>query len=227
MANAAAVEAKLLLSEYSKCGCSGRYGDHQPSAISWPCRMIIKLCISISGADSRVSRKVKMPSGWTPWDSAELCGSALTVMPASLEREHYHSWEPTAWGFGCNQRAVPGKDAGSSKSELEVSRSDGPRPRTLDFDHRHLVCLSCQGVQISDITGKDRPASARQHRQPQLGFQMAGMPPAARIHRCCFRARRTDGQSSPLRNQPLAACRWSRRGVAVPNRVSFRDSMSP
>src|SRR5215208_1931826 len=100
MANAAAVEAKLLLSEYSKCGCSGRYGDHQPSAITWPCRIIIKLCISMSGADSRVSRKVKMPSGWTPWDSAELCGSALTLMPASLERDHYHSWESAAQRVG-------------------------------------------------------------------------------------------------------------------------------
>jgi hypothetical protein len=111
MANAAAVEAKLLLSEYSKCGCSGRYGDHQPSAITWPCRMIIKLCISMSGADSRESRKVKMPSGWASWDSAELCGSALTLIPASLERHHYHFAVASCTARWCNSRAVPGRDA--------------------------------------------------------------------------------------------------------------------
>jgi hypothetical protein len=118
-------------------------------------------------------------------------------------------------GFGCNQRAVPLKDAGSSKSELEVSRSRRPPPQEPWISITVTWFVSCQGVRISDITGEDRPASARQHRQPQLGFQMAGMPPAARIHRCNCRARRTHGQSSPLRNQPLAACRWSRRGVAA------------
>ena len=55
------------------------YGDHQPSATTSPCRMIIKLCISMSGADSTASRKAMMPAGSTPWDSAELRGNASLV----------------------------------------------------------------------------------------------------------------------------------------------------
>jgi len=77
-------------------------------------------------------------------------------------------------GFGCNQRAVPLKDAGSSKSELEVSRSRRPPPQEPWISITVTWFVSCQGVRISDITGEDRPASARQHRQPQLGFQMQG-----------------------------------------------------
>src|SRR5262245_17800225 len=39
-----AVEVKLLLSEYSECRASRRYGAHQPSATTWPCRTSMKLC---------------------------------------------------------------------------------------------------------------------------------------------------------------------------------------
>ena len=46
--------------------------------------MIIKLCISMSGADSKLSRKAKIPAGSTPWDSGELRGRAPTLILASL-----------------------------------------------------------------------------------------------------------------------------------------------
>ena len=46
--------------------------------------MIIKLCISMSGADSNLSRKAKIPAGLTPWDSGELRGKALILMLASV-----------------------------------------------------------------------------------------------------------------------------------------------
>src|SRR5215207_6042947 len=46
--------------------------------------MIIMLCISMSGADSKLSRKAKIPAGSTPWNSGELRGRSLTPMLASL-----------------------------------------------------------------------------------------------------------------------------------------------
>jgi hypothetical protein len=49
--------------------------------------MIIKLCISMSGADSKSSSKARIPAGSTPWDSGELRGKAVTLILASLERE--------------------------------------------------------------------------------------------------------------------------------------------
>src|SRR5512132_822982 len=45
-----------------------------------PCRMIIKLCISMSEADSNRSRKVEIPAGSTPCASGELRGKSLLFM---------------------------------------------------------------------------------------------------------------------------------------------------
>src|SRR5512132_2878235 len=45
-----------------------------------PCRMIIKLCISMSEADSNRSRKVEIPAGSTPCASGELRGKSLLLM---------------------------------------------------------------------------------------------------------------------------------------------------
>ena len=65
-ANAAAVEVKLLLSEYSSCGRLALYGAHHPSATTRPCRTTIRLCISMSGRSSRASRKLRIAAGSTP-----------------------------------------------------------------------------------------------------------------------------------------------------------------
>ena len=45
MASPTAVEVKLLLSEYREWGESASYGDHQPSATTWPWRTSMKLFI--------------------------------------------------------------------------------------------------------------------------------------------------------------------------------------
>src|SRR6185295_19496087 len=39
-----AVEVKLLLSDHRTWGDSALYGDHQPSATTWPWRSSMKLC---------------------------------------------------------------------------------------------------------------------------------------------------------------------------------------
>ena len=65
MARPTAVEVKLLLSEYSACGESASYGDHQPSATTWPWRTSMKLFIdsmflSAASMNARM-RKTKCP----------------------------------------------------------------------------------------------------------------------------------------------------------------------
>ena len=64
-ANAAAVEVKLLLSEYSNWGRPALYGAHQPSATTCPLRTSIRLCISMPGWLSRASRKPRIAAGST------------------------------------------------------------------------------------------------------------------------------------------------------------------
>jgi len=64
-AKAAAVEVKLLLSEYSNCGRSALYGAHHPSATTRPCLTTIRLCISMSGRSSTASRKLRIAAGST------------------------------------------------------------------------------------------------------------------------------------------------------------------
>lgn len=65
-AKPAAVEVKLLLSEYSRCTRSRLNGAHHPWATTLPCRTIIRLWGSIAGADSTASRNAAIPAGSTP-----------------------------------------------------------------------------------------------------------------------------------------------------------------
>ncbi len=59
------MDVKLLLSEYSECGESASYGDHQPSATTWPWRTTIKLCrasifLSAASTNARIA-ELEMP----------------------------------------------------------------------------------------------------------------------------------------------------------------------
>ncbi len=68
-----AVEVKLLLVEYRVCLSSGRYGAHQPSAITFPWRSIIILWNSCLSAAAE-SRNVRRPADDTPSASGVLRG---------------------------------------------------------------------------------------------------------------------------------------------------------
>jgi hypothetical protein len=81
-ANAAAVEVKLLLSEYSNCGRPALYGAHHPSATTCPCRTTIRLCISMSGRSSTASRKLRIAAGSTRWSAGVLRGRELGMTRA-------------------------------------------------------------------------------------------------------------------------------------------------
>src|SRR4029450_5076051 len=73
--------------------------------------MIIRLCISMSGTASKLSRKAKIPAGSTPWDSGELRGSGLALIALSLERDHHHLAVVTCtsrWSQ-LTQRAIKGR----------------------------------------------------------------------------------------------------------------------
>ncbi len=74
-ASPAAVAAKLLESEYSRCGAAGRYGSHHPSATTCPRRASIKLC-SPSARRSASSTKASTALEDIPCASGVLRGSA-------------------------------------------------------------------------------------------------------------------------------------------------------
>src|SRR5678816_1607236 len=71
-----AVDVKLLLKEYNVCFRSGRYGFHQPSAITFPWRRIIMLCISCFVVEI-ASRNSIIPLEETPSASGVLRGSLV------------------------------------------------------------------------------------------------------------------------------------------------------
>src|SRR5438067_1276173 len=81
MASPTAVDVKLLLSEYREWGDSASYGDHQPSATTWPWRSSMKLfselmLLSAASTNERTADD-EMPcaSGllaegwWSPYDA--------------------------------------------------------------------------------------------------------------------------------------------------------------
>jgi hypothetical protein len=87
IARPTAVEVKLLLSEYSSWLVVLSYGDHQPSATTWPWRTSMKLWRpSIGSSDSR---KASTPGDETPCASGALRGSgggACAAVPKAAHR---------------------------------------------------------------------------------------------------------------------------------------------
>src|SRR6516165_1133675 len=75
-ANPTAVEVKLLLVEYMVCLRSGRYGFHKVSAITFPCRISMKLWNSLLLL-SRASRKLMIAEDETPSSSGILLGNEV------------------------------------------------------------------------------------------------------------------------------------------------------
>src|SRR5215207_5575726 len=146
--------------------------------------MIIMLCISMSGADSKVSRKAKIPAGSTPWDSGELRGRSQTPMLASLEDLDTDNGYPvclssksaqisdvtsenrTVWLGQRDDQRINCRTLPRATPQLGRSTSEGQRHRI--FDQTSTDELVEYGIATgAGLQGLDQN-HGRNHRRPQV-----------------------------------------------------------
>ena len=84
IAKPTAVEVKLLLSEKSECGEEALYGDHHPSATTFPCRSSMKLFIE--SILSAASMNESTAEDEMPCDSSVLRGRSTARQRALFSR---------------------------------------------------------------------------------------------------------------------------------------------
>src|SRR5580658_6485785 len=82
IASPTAVDVKLLLNEYIECGVLAAYGDHQPSATTWPCRTSMKLFIASTWRSADVT-KSRIAAEEIPWASGVLRGKGVELSAAT------------------------------------------------------------------------------------------------------------------------------------------------